>query len=44
MIVLAGGKNIQPEDVEESYTKSPYLCELAILERGGRLSALIVPV
>jgi long-chain acyl-CoA synthetase len=43
MIVLAGGKNIQPEDVEESYTKSPYLRELAILEREGRLSALIVP-
>ena len=43
MVVLAGGKNIQPEDVEESYTKSPYLREVAVLERDGRLSALVVP-
>jgi long-chain acyl-CoA synthetase len=43
MIVLADGKNIQPEEIEESYTKSPYLREVAILERDGRLGALVVP-
>lgn len=43
MIVLAGGKNIQPEDVEESYTRSPYLREVGVLDRDGRPSALIVP-
>jgi len=43
MIVLAGGKNIQPEEIEEAYDQSPDLREVAILERDGRLSALIVP-
>jgi len=43
MIVLAGGKNVQPEDIETIYGASPYLREVAVLERGGRLSALIVP-
>ena len=43
MIVLAGGKNVQPEDVEERYQESPHLREVAVLERDGRLSALVVP-
>ena len=43
MIVLAGGKNVQPEEIEEAYSQSPDLLEVAILERDGRLSALIVP-
>lgn len=43
MIVSAGGKNIQPEEIEETYTRSLYLREVGILDRGGRLSALVVP-
>ena len=43
MIVLADGKNIQPEEIEESYTKSPYLREVAVLGQDGRLGALVVP-
>jgi long-chain acyl-CoA synthetase len=43
MIVLSGGKNIEPEDVEEAYSRSPFLREVGVLDRDGRLSALIVP-
>ncbi len=43
MIVLAGGKNIQPEDIEERIQESPRLREVAVLERSGRLAALVVP-
>jgi len=43
MIVLAGGKNVQPEDLETAYGASPFLREVAVLERDGRLGALVVP-
>ena len=43
MIVLAGGKNVQPEDIEARLTESPYLREVGVLARDGRLLALIVP-
>ncbi|MGH6919529.1 MAG: AMP-binding protein [Geminicoccaceae bacterium] len=43
MIVVAGGKNIFPEDVEAVYGKSALIQELAVLDHDGRLVGLIVP-
>ena len=43
LIVLAGGKNIFPDEVETVYAESPLIHELAVLERSGRLVGLIVP-
>ena len=43
MIVLGGGKNIFPEEVEKVYADSPYIRELAVLERSGALVALVMP-
>ena len=43
LIVLAGGKNIFPDEVEAVYAESPSIHELAVLEHGGRLVGLIVP-
>ena len=42
MIVLGGGKKILPEDLEKHYA-SPFIRELAILERDGALVALVLP-
>jgi long-chain acyl-CoA synthetase len=43
LIVTEGGKNVQPEDVEEVYLESPVLREIGVLQRDGRLVAVIVP-
>lgn len=43
MIVLPDGKNVAPEEVEAVYGRSPYVRELAVLERNGRLVAIVVP-
>ena len=43
LIVLAGGTNIQPEEVEAAYQASPVVHEAAVLERQGNLVALVVP-
>jgi len=43
MIVLPDGKNISPEAVEQVYTQSPYIHEIAVVEDDGRLVGLIVP-
>ncbi|HSA83123.1 MAG TPA: AMP-binding protein [Geminicoccaceae bacterium] len=43
LIVLAGGKNIFPEEVEAVYAESPLVHEVAVLEQGGRLVGLVVP-
>jgi long-chain acyl-CoA synthetase len=43
LIVVAGGKNIFPEDVESVYGKSDLIQELAVLDHDGRLVGLIVP-
>lgn len=43
LIVLADGKNITPDEVEAVYADSPYLREVAVLEKDGRLAALVVP-
>lgn len=43
MIVLPGGENIFPEEVEAAYGESPSIREVAVLEEGGKLVALVVP-
>ncbi|MFQ5984043.1 MAG: AMP-binding protein [Alphaproteobacteria bacterium] len=43
MIVLPGGKNLAPEDVEAVYAESPYIREVAVLKKDGALMALVVP-
>jgi len=43
MIVAESGENIQPEDVEEVYLESPAISEIGVLQKDGRLVAVIVP-
>ncbi len=43
VIVLSGGKNIGPEEVETALAASPLVAEAAVFERDGNLAALIVP-
>lgn len=44
MIVLASGKNINPEDIEaQLVSQATWVKEVAVLERDGRLFALIRP-
>ncbi|MDQ3252249.1 MAG: AMP-binding protein [Actinomycetota bacterium] len=43
LIVTPGGKNVQPETVEGAYVESPSICEIGVLQRDGRLVAVIVP-
>jgi long-chain acyl-CoA synthetase len=43
VIVLAGGENIYPEDVEEAYLESPRIAEIGVLEKDGSLVALVRP-
>jgi long-chain acyl-CoA synthetase len=42
-IVLGGGKKVDPEALESIYAASPVIAEIAILERGGQLVALVRP-
>ncbi|WP_200340895.1 AMP-binding protein [Rhodovibrio sodomensis] len=43
MIVLPDGKNVAPDEVEAVYGESPYIRQIAVLERHGRLVGLVVP-
>jgi long-chain acyl-CoA synthetase len=43
LIVVGGGKNIFPEDVEAVYGKSALVQEVAALDHDGRLVGLLVP-
>jgi long-chain acyl-CoA synthetase len=43
MLVLGGGKNVFPDELEKHYGASPYVTEVAVLEREGALMALVVP-
>lgn len=43
MIVLGGGKNIFPEEVEKLYLEDPAIAEIALFEQRGALLALVVP-
>ncbi len=43
MIVTEGGENVQPAQLEEVYTEHRHIREIGILEKQGKLAALIVP-
>lgn len=43
MIVLGGGKNVFPEELEKRLAIDPAIKEIAVLEREGKLVALVVP-
>jgi long-chain acyl-CoA synthetase len=43
LIVLSGGKNIFPDEVEKVYGASGLIKEMAVLEQDGRLVGLFVP-
>lgn len=43
MIILPGGKNVAPEEVEAVYGQSAFIAEIAVLEQDGRLVAIVVP-
>ena len=43
MIVLGGGKNVFPEELEKVYGDSPLIEEMAVLEQDGALVGLVVP-
>jgi long-chain acyl-CoA synthetase len=43
MIVTPGGKNVQPEAVEAAYLENPAIREIGVLQKDGRLVAVIVP-
>src|SRR5215213_1843398 len=43
LIVTSGGKNVQPEAVEGAYLESTSIREIGVLQKDGRLVAVIVP-
>src|SRR5215211_7709862 len=43
LIVTSGGKNVQPEPVEAAYLEDPRIREIGVLQKDGRLVAVIVP-
>jgi long-chain acyl-CoA synthetase len=43
MLVLGGGKNVYPDELEPIYGASPLITEIAVLERDGALVALVQP-
>jgi long-chain acyl-CoA synthetase len=43
LIVTPGGKNVQPEPVEAAYLENPSIREIGVLQKDGRLVAVIVP-
>lgn len=43
MIVLGGGKNIFPEELEKIYAADPAIAEIGLVEKAGTLVGLVVP-
>jgi long-chain acyl-CoA synthetase len=43
VLVLGGGKKAAPEDLERIYGSAPEIAEMAVLEEGGSLVALVRP-
>jgi long-chain acyl-CoA synthetase len=43
VIVTEGGKKVQPDDVEEAYAEEKAIREIGVLQKDGKLVALIVP-
>ena len=42
-LVLGGGKKVMPEELERHYAANPQIRELAVLERDGKLVAIVLP-
>lgn len=43
MIVTEGGKNVQPDELEEEYQAEPAIGEIVVFEREDKIVGLIVP-
>jgi len=43
MIVLGGGKNVFPEEIEKVYAQNPLIEEIAVTEQSGNLVGLVRP-
>ena len=43
LIVTPDGKNVQPEAVENAYLEHPSIREIGVLQKDGRLVAVVVP-
>jgi long-chain acyl-CoA synthetase len=43
LIVTEGGKKVQPDDVEEAYAEEKAIREIGVLQKDGKLVALIAP-
>lgn len=43
MILSANGQNIYPEEIEAKLNNMPYVAESLVVERNGRLVALVYP-
>lgn len=43
ILVLSGGKNVRPDEIETALERSPQIREAGVFERDGALAALIVP-
>lgn len=43
LIVMPGGENIQPEDLERAYAEPPAITEIGVLQHDSRLVAVVVP-
>ncbi len=43
VIVLGGGKKVNPEELEKAYAANPLIGEIAVLERDGQLAGLVRP-
>jgi long-chain acyl-CoA synthetase len=43
LMVMEGGENVQPEEVEDAYEKHPLIQEIGVLQKNGRLVAVVVP-
>lgn len=43
MILGPSGQNIYPEEIEVKLSTMPYVAECLVVDRGGRLTALVVP-
>ena len=43
MILGASGQNIYPEEIEDKLNNMPYISETILIEKGGKLIALIYP-
>ncbi len=42
LIIMEGGENVQPDEVEQAYLAAPVVREIGVLQRKGKLVAVIV--